>query len=138
MVSYLLQENGDRIILEQGGGFLILEDGLPGTSVIYGGDDAPRKRKHQRTYHDLFREIEQTIHNLVDPPEDVREPAEAVAQVPETTQEVKRAIEELVELAAGQHALLQQAASLRADLAQWEANRRRFLEEDEADWEWFM
>lgn len=134
---YLLQENGDKIILEQGGGFLLLEQGgLPATSVIYGGDDAPQTRKKRRTYHDLFHEIEATIHALVSPPD------QAPAVEPEVDSprraHVEEAIDELVRLAEGQHALLQQAASLRAELAQWEANRQRLIAEDEAEWEWFL
>lgn len=113
--------------------------GLPTTSVIYGGDDAPRKRKRQRTYQDLFHEIEQTIHQLIAPSEESETNIPPDSTPVPQQKALSQALDELVELAQGQHALLQQAAALQARLdALAEERRRRFIEEDEADWEWFL
>jgi hypothetical protein len=102
------------------------------TVVIIGGDDAPRRtrRKRRKEQHDLFRELEATIHGLLHPPAEVlrEEPVKPVA-----AREAGRALDELVVLAQGQHALLQRAAALRAELAQFEDHRKAMLEQDEED-----
>jgi hypothetical protein len=105
--------------------------------ILIGGDDAPRKRRRkEKDRHDLFREIENTIHELLHPAPVV----EAAEEVPagRETGAVRRALDELLILAEGQHDLLQRAASLRAEVSATEAKRQqelhqRALEQDEED-----
>lgn len=100
--------------------------------IIYGGDDAPRKRRRKEpTYATLFREIESTIHTLLHP-ETVEDQLAAVDPADDLASErLRRQIDELVVLAQGQHALLQRAARLRAQLADFEAQRREAEQEED-------
>ena len=95
--------------------------------VIYGGDDAPRTRRARKEQYDLFQDMERTVHRLLHP-----EPEAApVAQI--DTDAARRAVDELVVLAQGQHALLQRVAAIRAELQAYEAQRQAMLEQDEED-----
>ena len=99
------------------------------TVVLIGGDDAPgAKRKRRKADHDLFQEIESTVHALLHPA-----PVEAPAISPVVPESARRAVDELVVLAQGQHDLLQRAAALRAELREYEAQRQALLEQDEED-----
>src|SRR5574343_441605 len=104
--------------------------------VLIGGDDAPRKKpKTKKERHDLFREMEATIHSLLHP--DTLEvgagsPAGLqTAVVVSPTVDVR--VRELVDLAQGQHDLLQRAAVLQRQVDAIQARRQRELEQDEED-----
>ena len=98
--------------------------------VIFGGDDAPpKKRKRRKERHELFRELEATIHALLHPAPEVEEDAPIPAPLEAGT--ARQLVDELVVLAEGQHQLIQRAAALRAELAQLETARREQEEEDE-------
>lgn len=132
MAFYLLQENGDKIILEQGGGFVLLEDtSLPNTSVIYGGDDAPRKRRKPKPLRDIYAEIQQTIHALS------AEILPAISSDAPTVEarQVDRAMDRLVTLARERQAYTAQVQQIKRDLA---AYQQWLLNEDDAEWEWFL
>lgn len=101
-------------------------DVLEPAVIVYGGDDAPRKRARRKERRDLFREIEQTVHALLHPPADV-----AVSKPVEV--KAKQAVDELLVLAQGQHDLLQRAARLRSEVNELESLRQRMLEQDEED-----
>jgi hypothetical protein len=98
--------------------------------VVYGGDDAPRKRRRSRKERrDLFRDMEQTVHALLHP-EPLNESAgEMVPAV--DTMEAQRVIDELVAVAEGQHALLQRVAALRTELTEMENHRTHELLDDD-------
>jgi hypothetical protein len=105
----------------------------PPVILVGGGDDAPRKRK-RRGFHELAQELEETIRGLVLPPALEAVPERAGASL--TPGEAGRALDELVVLAQGQHALLQRAAALRAELQRLEDDRaqaRAAFEQDEED-----
>lgn len=95
-----------------------------------GGDDPHRKRKRKKTQHDLFRELEETIHELLHPETAVEEPEEKPVPVGVVSDETSKALNELLALAQRQHEFLQQTAALRAEL---EAARQRILDQDEED-----
>lgn len=103
------------------------------TVILTGGDDAPRRkrRRKERTFHDFARELEATIHGLLHPaPVDDRQETPPPSLSPDAAE---RALNELVVLAHGQHARLQQVAALRTDLHKILAVRDRMLEQDEED-----
>ena len=140
MAFYLRQENGDKIILEQGGGFLILaETSPPATSVIYGGDDAPRKRKKHKPRADIYRDIQDTIHALVEgEPEAVPVDTATVASSDASTaleRQVDRAMARLVALSQERQQLAARVTALQREIASYQ---QWLLDEDEADWEWFL
>jgi hypothetical protein len=136
MAFYLLQENGDKLILEQGSGFLILEDtSVPTTSVIYGGDDAPRTRRKPKPLHDIYQDIQQTIHAL-----SVGEPAVTLPAVSSDAptveaRQVDRAMDRLLALARDQRIYSEHIEQLQRDLRTYQ---QWLIEEDDAEWEWFL
>lgn len=65
MPFYLLQENGEKLALEDLSGFLLLENSPPEVAVVLiGGDDAPKKKRRNRT-KELYDALARTIHELV-------------------------------------------------------------------------
>lgn len=101
--------------------------------ILIGGDDAPRKRRRRKERHDLFQEIEKTVYALLHPePSDTERVAEP-APAGGVDDRARRAVDELLVLAQGQHDLLQRAAALRTELKQIEEARARMLEQDEED-----
>lgn len=102
--------------------------------IIVGGDDAPGKKRKKEKPYDLFREIEKTVHALLHPTV-VRVGHDQVSpSVPKDfdASAARRAVDELLILAKGQHVLLRRATALQAELAVLEA-RQRELEQDEED-----
>jgi hypothetical protein len=102
------------------------------TVIIYGGDDAPRKRRRKRkTQDELFRELEATIHEVLHPaPVDAaQEAAPAILE----TGSARRVVDELLVLAEKQHRFVQQAAALRAEIRALEDAARLRIEQDEED-----
>ena len=98
--------------------------------ILIGGDDAPRKKKKTRKErHELFRDIEATVHELLHPAPDVAK--DEAAPSPLATGTARQLVDELAVLAERQHQLIQRAAALRAELAQLETARREQEEEDE-------
>lgn len=116
--------------------------GLPTTSVIYGGDDAPRrkKRKKEPTPHDIYQDVAKTVYELLHPEAATTETAGAPARTDRTLErrDLSQKLDELVVLAKGEHTLLQRASRLRAELAQYEQMQRQRILDDDADWEWFL
>lgn len=133
-MSWLLQEDGFRLILEDASGYVLLEPvTVEPAVIIYGGDDAPRtKRKRRR---DVFHDMEQTIHALLHPVVDAVDDA-PVPVVPAPA--IESQLQALLALAGESHGLLQRAGRLRADLAAFEAQqeeaRLRADEEDMLMW----
>lgn len=127
MNEYLLQENGDKLLLEDGSGALILLEVPVGPVIIYGGDDAPRKKRKRR---DIFKDLEHTIHQLLYPE---AEPDVVSAPVAAATPTINEKLQELLALAQGSHELLQRAAQLRAEVAAAHAAQQLALEEDDEE-----
>lgn len=98
--------------------------------ILVGGDDAPRKRKRKRReQHELFQELEATVHALLHPDSAVEAPEEVQASLDSGT--ARQIVDELVVLAQGQHQLMQRAAAIREELTRLETARREQDEEDE-------
>ena len=126
MPFYLLQENGDKILLEDLTGFVILEAvTVPGPTVFYqgGGSGHPvgrRKRRHETQA--LFEAIEQGIREALGlvPPDlaDAPEAAQDDAQTGPawTAEHLETALARLAELAAGHRALEARLERLRESL----------------------
>jgi hypothetical protein len=139
MAFYLLQENGDKLILEQGDGFLILEDtSVPSTSVIYGGDDAPRKRRKPKPLPDIYQDIQRTISQLVSgETETVAATAPTISSDAPTVaaRQVDRAMGRLLALARDQRIYSEKIEQIQRDLRTYQ---QWLIEEDDAEWEWFL
>ena len=107
----------------------------PTTVIHVGGDDAPRKRKRRKERHELFQEIEATIHGLLHPEsvESEERALPALAADGTAAGRAARAVDELLILAQGQHDLLQRAAAIRAELDLAIEARNRMLDQDEED-----
>lgn len=101
--------------------------------ILIGGDDAPRKRRRRKERHDLFQEIEKTVYALLHPEPSVPRPEAEPVHVGRVDDRARRAVDELLVLAQGQHDLLQRAAALRMELGEIEAAHNRMLEQDEED-----
>lgn len=132
-MSWVLQENGFRLLLEDASGAVLLEEVPEPAVIIYGGDDAPRTKRRRR--RDVFQDMEQTIHALLHPVVDVVDDAPVpVVSAPA----IESQLHALLALAGESHGLLQRAGRLRADLAALEAQqeeaRLRADEEDMLMW----
>lgn len=126
----------DTLFAYQGSGQFAYQGAavLAPTVVVYGGDDAPAKRRRRRKERDeLFREIESTVHALLHPEPSVPRPEAEPVAGRGVDDQARRAIDELLVLAQGQHDLLQRAAALRAELRDLEAAQQQALEQDDED-----
>lgn len=101
--------------------------------ILIGGDDAPRKRRRRKERHDLFQEIEKTVYALLHPEPANTERAAEPVPAGGVDDRARRAVDELLVLAQGQHDLLQRAAALRAEIRELEAAQQRAIEQDDED-----
>lgn len=108
------------------------------TVILIGGDDAPRRRRKPRTrkeQHDLFRELETTIHQLLHP--DLVEVGAGSVELREesgrSVPDLEIAMGGLRLLAAQDRELLQRVGHLRVQIEAVQARRQRELEQDEED-----
>jgi hypothetical protein len=108
------------------------------TSVVRGGDDAPRKRRKPKPLEDIYRDIQATIHALI-----AGEPEIATAPLPVVSSDAPTVLERKVDKAMGRLlglAQQQQVYTERIQQLQQEldAYHQWLLDEDEAEWEWFL
>jgi hypothetical protein len=139
MPFYLLQENGDKILLEDLTGFVILETVLAPT-VFYqagGGAGHPAKNRRRRRHETqlLFERMERTLQEalgLVAPV--VAEPesgAPTPVESPWTPARLEASLAELAVLAAGSAHFEARWAALQRQLDASIEDRRRRDEDDE-------
>jgi len=101
-----------------------------------GGDDAPRKHRKPKPLKDIYRDIQQTIHALsVGEPEAVALPSVSSDASTVEARQVDRAMDRLVALARDQRIYSEKIEQLQRDLR---AYQQWLLDEDDADWEWFL
>jgi hypothetical protein len=95
--------------------------------VIYGGDDAPRKKRKRR---DIFKDVEHTIHQLLHP-----ETEQAVVSAPSvaTIPSIDEKLQDLLALAQGSHELLQRVARIRAEVDAAQVAHLKAREEDDEE-----
>lgn len=103
--------------------------------IVIGGDDAdaPRTRKRRKERREPFQEIEKTIHALLHPEQAVSVSEAGEVHARGVDEHARRAVDELLVLAKGQHDLIQRATALRAELRAIDEARERMLEQDEED-----
>ena len=105
------------------------------TVILIGGDDAPRRRRKPRTrkeQHDLFRELETTVHQLLHP-DPVEVGAGSVTSRSTEAATVSHYVKALHNLAAGNRELLGRTDALRSKVVELQVRRQRELEQDEED-----
>lgn len=108
----------------------------PPTVVIYGGDDAPRIRKKRKTFDELFREVEATIHTLVSPPRELG--LSLLENVAQPTWTLDAQLRDLLALAEASQASLARVTALRRDAEAVLESRRLAIERDDEDFMmWF-
>lgn len=134
MAFYLLQENGDKITLEDGTGFLILEETTAGPTVYYQGDGkgGQRTKRRNRT-HELFNAIEATLRATLDGPVVVHPPLSEVTNEVDVTQGYDAALDQLAVLARENEDLSTRVAAIRKAVGDYEARRRALLEADDEE-----
>ena len=105
-------------------------------AVVVGGDDAPAKRKKQKTQDELFRDIATTIHQLL-AGEPAVEAAPVVLDAPGATMadKLEAAFSKLVLLTAEQDDWTSKIAELRTALNRYQ---QQMWDEDDAEWLFFM
>lgn len=107
--------------------------GVSPAVIIYGdGDARSTRRKRRKKQHDLFEEMESTIRSLLHPDPAPVGVGMAGRADPNPTEECERLVHELTALAQGQHALLQRAAVLKAEIRDLEARQSMELDDEDA------
>lgn len=142
MAFYLLQENGSKILLEDGSGALLLEATIPGPSVDWqaGGAGYPLKRRRNAT-EDLFKEIERALEvalGIIEVPVD-DEAAAVVEEAPQPTWSEARlhaALSELGRIGQRTEVYAARFERLQAMVRAYEEAqaRERALQDDEEAW----
>jgi hypothetical protein len=144
MSFYLLQEDGSKLLLEDGTGAILLESvPVPGPTIFYqgggGGEEPRRSRRTRRETDRLFAAIERSLEaalglgpeplaHPVSPAETVREPLPGWSPVA-----LESTLARLAEVARGHEGLETRLERLREGLAAIEA-RRRAEQDDEDTW----
>lgn len=132
-VFYLLQENGDKLVLEDTSGFLILDEASVGPTVYYQGDGKGGRTKRRNRTHELFNAIEATLRATLDGPVVVHPPLSEVTNEVDVTQGYDAAIDQLAVLAKENEELSARVKGIRAAVRDYEARRRALLEADDEE-----
>lgn len=100
--------------------------------ILYGGDDAPRKRRKRRERDDFFQQIERTIHALLHPVEATPMAGAASPDAAADIGNLEREYQALVGLAQESHESLQALGQIRRDIDAYIEAKRAEEEEEEA------
>ncbi len=106
----------------------------PPTVIIYGGDDAPRKKKRKEApREDFFKAIERSIHALLHPEEvqDTQDESRADTQGAVNPSDLERQYQALVGLAEDNHRSLQALGVIRQEIDAYIAKREQEERDDE-------
>ncbi len=139
MPFYLRQENGDKILLEDLTGAVILETVAIAPATVYyqggAGHPAPHRKKRRHETAALFANIERTLQEALGlvPPVVAGAPVPAEAAPPAySSAGLEAALADLATLAEGRRSYLARIERLRKALAQADDDRRR--EDDDEFW----
>lgn len=139
MAFYLLQEDGNKIALEDLGGFIILEEELIAPTLFHQGDGKTRRRRRRTRTAELFDAMEQTLRRVL--AGEVDAPTIQVAQVGptavvlDTTEDLAASVSQLTKLARGLQARAQALTGLFTAFQAYEqAKREAAMMDDEEVW----